>query len=112
MEQKQTHSFAIQNILPVALATRAGETGGTGAPVPPSPRIFISWDGPRGTRYFINWALLTDIVLFFRRFAIFTYTLWALLALGALFRKGPKVWSPHLGTHFSRPACDIATDRD
>ena len=29
-------------------------------------------------------------MLFFRLFAIFTYTLWALLMLGALFRKGPK----------------------
>ena len=58
-------------------ATRAGlEKPGGGGTGTPGPRNFISWEGPRGTRYFYKWALLTGIVMFFRQFAIFAYTLW------------------------------------
>ena len=63
---------------------------------PPGPRKFISIGRGRGDPIFYQMGpFLTDIVLFFRQFSVFTYlTLWALLTLGALFRKGPKAWSP------------------
>ena len=78
--------------------------GPGGPPPPPRPINFISWEGLKGrvadvSKIGLN---LTDIVLFFRQFAIFAYTLGP-LALGSLFRKGLQGLVPPLGTHFSRP---------
>ena len=69
----------------------------------PGPQKFHLLGVTEGTRYFKKWALLTDIVLLLGS-SIFLHTLWALLALGALFCKDLQGLVPHLRTQFSCPA--------
>ena len=83
---------------------RLGESAGTGGTAPPpGPINFISWEGLRAADISKIGPILTDIVLFFRQFAIFAYTLWALWRLGPFSVMALKAWSPRLGSHFSRP---------
>ena len=63
-------------------------TRGTGGPVPRAPEI-SSLGRDRGGLGIFKIGTFLQLGCFFRQFNIFTYRLWALLALGALFRKGP-----------------------
>ena len=87
------------------MLSRAGETGGPGGTGLPGPHKFYLLGGTEGDPIFLKWALLTDMVLFFRQFAIFACTLWALLALGALFRKGPQDLVPPPRNSFLQAWC-------
>ena len=59
-----------------AIQRRAGETGRDRRGPVPRAQAISSLGKDRGEAgIFLKWALLTDIVLFFRQFAIFTYIL-------------------------------------
>ena len=72
--------------------SRAGETGGGGGrgDRSPGPQKFHLLGGTEGDPTFLKMGSFDWYCAVFRQFSIFAYTLWALLALGALFRKGPQ----------------------
>ena len=56
----------------------------------PGPHKFFILEGTEGDPIFLKMGPFDWHCAVFRQFAIFAYTVWALLALGALFRKGPQ----------------------
>ena len=88
----------VVSCMPAALVAQAAWPG-LEKPGPghqsPGPHKFYLLGGTEGPPIFLKLALLPDIVLFLGSLLFMhRYTLWALLALGSLFRKDPQLSRP------------------